>query len=346
MVFGQPPKIAGQVLVVGDMLRKDHKRNRDVGHGDGGDIFAVDGRQTLGSLQEGEVGDPLHILEEGEINDHQVFVAGLHTDQREAGGNRVAGDDTDDERNQTRHFLAENGADHDDEKGDQRADETDPAVGVHHKRGAVVFRKVQRIANRVARKRQTDDGNRGADDDRRHQLVDPCDACKFHDEGDHNVDKTGKDRTDDDACIARFRGHSAGKRGKHGAEEGEGRAEEHRAAELREEQINDGADACAKQRRRLAHAVADNGGHGDGGRKDGKQLLERENDQLAEFGFVFDSVDKIHDLVPPEFLNFIFERRSASRSYCFSIVTQAVSSNGGICTWIRSSREVGMFLPT
>ena len=168
---------------------------------------------------------------------------------------------------------------------------------------------MQCIADGITGKAQTDDGNRGADNDRGHQLIDPLDAADLHDGSDHDVHKARHSGTDDQAGKAHvdsgLRGGSAGESGGHGGQEGEAGAEEHRALEPGEEQVNDGADAGAEQRSALAHharsftecrdnRVIGDRRHSDGRRQDGQQLLEGEDNQLSNLRPVVDFVNKIH----------------------------------------------------
>ena len=152
----------------------------------------------------------------------------------------------------------------------------------------------ERVAYCVAGERKTDQGNGGADNHGGHDLIDPFDACKFYDDREDDVYETCEDRAEDDTGKALRGGYAAAKSGEHRAEECKGRTEEYRAFELGEQQINDRADAGSEECSRLAHAVAYNGGDGDRRGKDRKHLLECEDDHLAESGFVFYSVNKIH----------------------------------------------------
>ena len=114
--------------MVGQMLGEDDEGHRDVGDGEGGYVFAVDGAEAFKGLQEGEIGEPLHIVEEREVDDLKVGVAGGYAYHREYCGDGVAGDDTDYEGYHLKHLFAVDRADHDAREGDESADEADPAA--------------------------------------------------------------------------------------------------------------------------------------------------------------------------------------------------------------------------
>ena len=296
--------------MVGNMLGKDHEGDRDIGDGNGGDILAVDRGQALSGLDEGEIrhGKDLHLAEDREVDDLELQVAGGAADHGEDRCNDIAGENAEDERDELCHLPAVDGAEHDGKESDQAADQADVGAGggdlIHLIHDLTVFNDLNgdvlhhlaggEVADGVAGQREADDGDRGADDDGRHQLVDPLDAGRLDDDGDHNVDQSGEDRAEDDPGEARFRGGRAAEGGKHGADEGEGGAQEDRAAELGEQQIDDGADACAKEGGGLGHAVSDDGRDGDGSRQNRQKLLEGENKRLAEGGSVVDVVDQFH----------------------------------------------------
>ena len=133
-------------------------------------------------------------------------------------------------------------------------------------------------------------------------VVTKTDAAAFDNQDDNQDDNQGDDDihqacdqgAEDQAGVADGDGRRAAEGGEHGTDEGEGRAEEHRAGAPGEEQIHDGADAGTEQSRRSAHPVADDRRNRDGRRHDGEQLLQRGEDNLSELRSVFDTVDKIH----------------------------------------------------
>ena len=277
--------------MVRKMLREHNKRDRDVCNRDGRDVCRGDFAEALECLQEGEIRNPGDVLEEREVDDLERFVVRRNADAGEDRRSRIAREDTDDERDHFKHLLAVDRAEHGDGERDETANEAD----VRRSRGA----RSDEIADRVARERKSDDRDGRSDDDCRHDLVDPFDARELHDDRDNDIDETGEACADDQAEVTEFHGgNGARERGEHRAEERERASEEDRASELREEQVNERADACAEQRRRLAHAVADDGRDRDGRRHDREQLLQCEEQHLTEFRFVLNVVDQIHN-VPP-----------------------------------------------
>ena len=221
------------------------------------------------------------------VDDDQSVVSGVLADQGKDGSDKIACQDTDDEGDQLDHVLAVGGAEHGHRQRHQAADQRDID-------GAPFHVATHQVTDGVAREAQADDGDGGSDDDRGHQLVDPLDAAELDDQGDGDINEARDQGAEDQAGIADGDGGRAAEGGEHGADEGEGRAEEHRAGAPGEEQIHDGADAGAEQSRRSAHPVADDRRNRDGRRHDGEQLLQRKEDNLSELRSVFDTVDKIH----------------------------------------------------
>jgi hypothetical protein len=207
---------------------------RHIGHGHGRDVFAGQGAEALEGLKEGEGGDPLHVGEQGEVDDLQRVVAGSVADEGEAKGDDITRRNTDDEGDELRHLLPVDGAEGDDGQGDEGADEAGPDMGIHDIGGGTrVVSMGESVADRVSGQGKTDDGHRGTDDDGGHQLIDPLDAGDLDDQGDHDVDQTGKHRADEQTGIANLNGRRAAESRELGAAEGDGRTQEHRDFELR-----------------------------------------------------------------------------------------------------------------
>ena len=125
--------------------------------------------------------------------------------------------------------------------------------------------------------------------------IDPLNASQLDHDGDDHIHQRSQSSTDDQTGKTGRCGNCATKGRGHGADESKGRAQEHGAAELGEELIDDGTDTCAKESGGLAHAVTDDGGNDDGGSQDGQHLLERKDQQLGKLGFVVNAVNKIHE---------------------------------------------------
>ena len=163
---------------------------------------------------------------------------------------------------------------------------------------AVKLSSAGQVADGIAGKRKTDDCNGGSDDNGRHNLGNPLYARYLNNYGDNDINQSGKNRTENEAEIAKSHGNASGKGGGHGADKGKGRAEKYRAFELGKEQINDCTDTCAEKGGRGGQSVADNVRHGNGCSHNGKKLLEGKNQQLAELRPVFNVIDQFH-IFPP-----------------------------------------------
>ena len=290
--------------MVRNVLREHHERNRYIGHGDCADIAPGKPLKAAKRGEEGEGGD----LEEGgdghavrnqraeraEVADLQRVDAGRIADDGEDGRDAVAREDADDERDQARALLAVGRAQRDGDERDEAAEDRDQV-------GAASVGLLQ-ILDGVAREGQTDDGDRGPDDDGGHEPVDPFHADEPDDERDHDIHQTGQRRAEDEAEIADGHAGRTGKRSGHGADEREGRAEEHGALFPGEEDVDERADAGAEQRGCGVHGVragetriaVDDERHNERCRHDGEQLLDGEDDQLAELRLVFYVVDEFH----------------------------------------------------
>ena len=274
--------------MVGQMLGEDDKGHRCIGHENRQQIgagHAAPVRLGEGELRQRDKGADM--VQRFVVDDNQGVVSGVLADQGKDGGDQIAGQNADDEGDQLDHMLAVGGAEHGHGQRHQAADQRD----IH---GAAFHVAAHQVADGVAREAQTDDGDGGSDDDRGHQLVDPLDAAELDDQGDDDIHQACDQGAEDQAGITDGDGGRAAEGGEHGTDEGEGRAEEHRAGAPGEEQIHDGADAGTEQSRRSAHPVADDRRNRDGRRHDGEQLLQSKEDNLSKLRPVFDTVDKIH----------------------------------------------------
>ena len=301
---------AGQVLVVSNVLCKDHKRHRDICDCDGCDEGAVDVLDALESFQEGEVGDreDFHILEDGEVDDLQLHIVGGNTDGSENSSSNVTNQDAQNEGDQLHHLFAVNGEQDDCKQRDKTANQGDiGAAGGDLLNGIddlAVFNDLLsdvlhdftggKIADSIAGKRQADNGNGGSDNDGGHQLADPFNACNLNNSSNDHVYQTCKYSAYDQTGVTGRSRSGTCKGGAHGSKECEGRAEENGAAELSKQLIDKRANTCTEQGGGLAHAVADDAGDCDGRCQDRQNLLECKQQHLAELWFVFDTVDQIH----------------------------------------------------
>ena len=197
---------AGEILVVGDMLREYDEGDGDVGDGDGGYIAAGEAVEALEGLKEGEIWHPGHIGEETEVDDLKSGILGGVADNGEDGGDDVTGKDADDEGNHLKEFLAENGAEHGGGKSYEAADHADIGAGaVRNCAGGT-----HEIAYCVAGEGESDDGDRGSDNDGGHELIDPAGSDSLYDESDYNVHKTGEESAENETEVADLSGSRAG----------------------------------------------------------------------------------------------------------------------------------------
>ena len=132
--------------------------------------------------------------------------------------------------------------------------------------------------------------------------TEPLDARDLHGRRNDDIHKAGKHRAENKARIAERHGDAACEGCSHAAEEGKRAAKEDRAAEFRKEQVDERADACAEECRGRAERAAGRAVGDDRNDErrchDGQQLLDSEEDRLAEFRPVLDSEDHVHDWFP------------------------------------------------
>ena len=339
------------------MLGKDHEGDRHIGHGHGSDIAPAHFLQAGQGFQEDQILCNQLIVDEGfegdaafpqggefgEVQYEQRIAAGALADESEDRGDGVACKDADDEGDQAEHFLAVGGAEHGDGQRDKPAQHGDKRGGDGCARG-VLHAAGHKVADGVSGQRKADDGDGRPNDHDGHELLDPANTGNFNDNCNQNVDKSCQNGAYDQAGIAERHGHAACKRGGHAAEEGEGAAEEDRAAEFGEKQVDECADACAQQRGGGAESAAggavDDDGHDQCRGHDGQKLLNRKDQRLAEFRLVLYSVDHVHCFVLRliyfycETMTGFNRRMPHAPSYC------------GVITRTCSSRAVGTFFPT
>ena len=140
--------------MVCNVFRKNNECNRNICNRYCSYVFCVNRRKAFFSLKECEVGVPLHIVKEREVDNHKVVISRFNADYGENCRNSVACENTDDERNKFCHFFAVNRANHNSEKCYKRADKTDPAFSAHdvNRVCRIKFGKFKHIADCVARK--------------------------------------------------------------------------------------------------------------------------------------------------------------------------------------------------
>ncbi len=189
--------------MVGNVLGEDHEGHGHIGGDQGDKVAQAQLTEGAGALQNGEPGHGDQGLQaEGgkavhkglEVDDLEHVVAGGVAHQIEHAGAGVARQDAQDEGDQPGHLLAEGGHQHRGEQGDQAADQAHvdrTRGGVHyalHNGGDAVAHlngvlhhllgdaALEQVRHRVGGQRQADDGHRGPDDHRGHQLAQPVGA--------------------------------------------------------------------------------------------------------------------------------------------------------------------------
>ena len=123
--------------MIGKVFCKDDECDGDVRNGDGADIAADRAPLRRGEGpreggEESEFGQPLHLLEEGEVDDLRRFDVRAHADERKDRREQVSRKDAADEGDHFEHLLAVHRADDGDAERHERADEAKPRVQIHH----------------------------------------------------------------------------------------------------------------------------------------------------------------------------------------------------------------------
>ena len=282
-----------EVLMVSDMLCKYNECNGHIKHCD----IAKSGEiNAFTDVQEGEIRnmDPaadrteIKSFQSVEGEDLEVGVAGSIADKGEDKGCCIACEDTDDEGDEPCHLFAVYGAGDNGAKSDKTAKDGNEVI-------LAGYRGLGQIANSVACKAQTDDGNGGSDDDGRHELVDPLGAAELNDSCDDDIDKTRQHSADEDAEVAEYGG------GIHGAQERKGAAQEDGALALGEELVAQSTEAGAHKSCCDVHVevdltvAVDENRYNEGRCHDGEHLLQCKDQHLTKLRAIFDIVDKFHE---------------------------------------------------
>ena len=196
----------------------------------------------------------------------------------------IACKNTENERNELGHLvLLLSRADDYGSEGNETAKETEKVVAAEEC-GAV---SLNDVAHSRACKRETDESNGRADDDGRKKLAYPSGADSLNDNCDNYVNETCNYRAEHDTAVTVCNGYSER------VQECEGASEEYGALKASEELINESTYACAENSRGDLSRKTDYRGNRNSCRKNCEQLLESEDQHLAEFGFVMDVVDQI-----------------------------------------------------
>ena len=304
--------------MVGYVFSEYYERDGDICNRDGSDIRAVKFAEALDSGEEGEVGIPFAecVLEQAEVDYLKCFVAGCDTDSGEDCGYCVSCEDTDDERDHFKHFLAVYRASDGYEQsyksankryvrraehyrirlGDYVACCVENFIAVDQNVRNDVFERAAfgKVADCVTCQRKSDDCDGRSDDDCGHKFVEPLDACEFDYYCDDDVYQSCEDRAEDKSEISQLHGYAACECRAHRSEECERTAQEHGAAEFGEKQINERSYACSEQCCGCAHSVSYDHRHGNGCSHDCQQLLQSKYDCFAPARLVLYIINEFH----------------------------------------------------
>ena len=187
---------ARDILVVCDVLCEDNEGNRYIGRKD---------RSNIGTGNLGEAGKCMRECEVrnreerrqldairkeacqgAEIRNLQSCVSCCDSDEGEDRCQNISRKDADDERDHTCVLPAVGAGKHCGKQCYKSAQ--DGNLGCFTGCGADL-----QITDRISGQAQTDDGNGRADDDGRHQAVNPADADSLCDRGNDDIDKTRED---------------------------------------------------------------------------------------------------------------------------------------------------------
>ena len=213
----------GDVLVVGYVLRENNECNGDISHRNSRYIRAAELAEGAECLKEGEIGHCKEGLdshaarnecaEAAEVDNFKSVVVCSYTDNCKDCRNRIAGDDTDDERDKLNHLLAEDGAEHGHKESDKSAGNGD--IDACRRLAAHCVGALLQVADSVAGERKSYNCDCGSDNGGRHEPVYPVDAGDFNRYCEDDIDETRKNSAEDQAEIAECDGCCARESGCH-----------------------------------------------------------------------------------------------------------------------------------
>ena len=146
--------------------------------------------QKAGKRKVGKV-----VYERGIVDDLQIIRLCRMPDSRKHGSERVPRYNTDDERHKTHRLCSLYRTDHDDEEGDDPAQNRNQIIGIARS-GSLHY-----VADSVPRKGKPDQRDGRPDNYGRKQFVYPRGTDEHNDKGDRNVYKPRNDRTHNNAPI-------------------------------------------------------------------------------------------------------------------------------------------------
>ena len=227
-----------------DVFREDHEERRKDHH---------DGRKIEMRRIEGRQSEPWHLLYMREVYD-------THED-----GEYVAGDDTDEDRDDGDESAPKNGRKDGDDQGEHG--DRDGSRCAH------ALRLTDEAGHRHGERCQLepDDRDDRAHGSRREEDIDPADADLLHEERDeHEAEAEG----DEAALRVRIRHACCRGHRKHRRDEGEGRAEVGRELPFTDGEVEERPDAVHEKAGRGVHVQEE--GHQHRGAKHGEEVLQRE----------------------------------------------------------------------
>ena len=277
-----------EVFVVRDMLSQRNKSNRRKQHEEVeqatdavkfGCALACNTRKD-----ELRYCKQLHVLKCRKVDDLKRSDPGRVADKRQNKANAVSRHDTYNERDHAQSITAPH-------RSPNRNEESENAERYGNE--AVSCRAALQIADCAPAKRETDQGDRRANDNRRKQTVNPRASRSTDDCRDHHIDETGKQRSEEDAQIAK--GSGADQR----RNKSERASEEDRAHLFRYKEIEQRAETRAAKRCRLTHISGTAAGiHQHGNQKcrrhDRQHLLESVHQVLLNRRSFIDIVHELH----------------------------------------------------
>ena len=220
-----------------DVLCKFDDRNRHEGDCDVGQRSSVDRVQRVGlqCRNKGELRNPDKgcqgermecVIQRREVHDAERLDAGDVADNGEQQCQEITDRNADHKRNQLDHFAAAHGCGNNCQECDGSDQNRKQAVGVT----AVVGHP----GCCGSGKRKSDERNDRADDDCRHELVYPAASDRTDNQCNDDIDKSGKENTDNDTPVAIVLTEDR----RIGTQEGKGASKEYRALLLCEQDID------------------------------------------------------------------------------------------------------------
>ena len=280
-IFDQVPSDnRAEVLMVGNMLRKHDQRHRGEQEKDIGNSYSAAQRlcsvfqhseeRKLWNTEEACSGKIPEIICQRRIIDNlQIGNPRCMTDCCKDRRYQISCKNTNDKRNHPDMTASVNRSRNRNQKSNQATENGNQVI--------VTAGRIVQVADCGGTKAQSDQGNRGADNNRRHKPVHPFCSDKRDNDGKNDIDRTGKNGSQKDSEITKRAGADQGR------DKSKGASQENRTAFLCTEHIQKSSRPCPEKRRGLAHGYLCSPGcsqidqrrNQQGCRDNGKKLLER-----------------------------------------------------------------------